>query len=179
MKARIGRPSFSGRTLSQAAGLLCVFVVLAIVHFLDQSGPRGRSASAERSSWAGQSSSRAFSSQSIEPGRSGRPQLQTRERGRENAVLLEQLPAEARAVLKQIRTNGPFQFDRDGSVFGNFERLLPEQPRGYYREYTVLTPGIRHRGPRRIVAGRNAERYYTDDHYRSFRKITLPPNDQN
>jgi ribonuclease T1 len=56
-------------------------------------------------------------------------------------------------------------------VFGNFERVLPRRERGYYREYTVATPGVRHRGARRIVAGRGGELYYTEDHYRTFRRV--------
>ena len=81
------------------------------------------------------------------------------------------LPAEARHTLALIKSNGPFPFPKDGSVFGNRERLLPAKPRGYYREYTVITPGSRNRGARRIVAGRNADYYYTDDHYGSFKRI--------
>lgn len=90
------------------------------------------------------------------------------------------LPAEAQHTLSLIRGGGPFPYRRNDDVtFGNFERLLPSQPRGYYREYTVPTPGSRNRGPRRIVAGRgksgdfsrSGEYYYTDDHYRSFRRI--------
>ena len=81
------------------------------------------------------------------------------------------LPAEARATLALIRAGGPFPYDRDGSVFGNREALLPKRERGYYREYTVRTPGARDRGARRIVAGRGGEYYYTDDHYRTFRRI--------
>ena len=81
------------------------------------------------------------------------------------------LPVEARATLALIRAGGPFPHGRDGSVFGNREALLPKRPRGYYREYTVRTPGARDRGARRIVAGRDGEYYYTDDHYRTFRRI--------
>jgi len=81
------------------------------------------------------------------------------------------LPAEARATLALIRAGGPFPHDRDGSVFGNREALLPKRERGHYREYTVRTPGARDRGARRIVAGRDGEYYYTDDHYRTFRRI--------
>jgi ribonuclease T1 len=70
-----------------------------------------------------------------------------------------------------IHRGGPFPYERDGVVFGNFERALPARERGYYHEYTVATPGIPHRGARRIVAGRGGELYYTDDHYRTFRRI--------
>lgn len=89
------------------------------------------------------------------------------------------LPAEARETLHLIKRGGPFPYRKDGAIFGNFERRLPPRPRGYYREYTVPTPGARDRGARRIVAGQGAtgdvrtsgEYYYTDNHYRSFRQI--------
>ena len=88
-----------------------------------------------------------------------------------NQVALAQLPREARETLAAIKRGGPFAFERDGVVFGNYERHLPSRERGYYREYTVPTPGQRSRGARRIVAGGPAEYYYSDDHYRSFRRI--------
>jgi len=81
------------------------------------------------------------------------------------------LPAEARSVLALVRAGGPFHYDKDGAIFGNRERRLPPKARGYYREYTVKTPGIRDRGARRIIAGRSGEYYYTDDHYRTFMRI--------
>lgn len=88
-------------------------------------------------------------------------------------VTAEQLPPEARQTLKLIDAGGPFPYRRDGVVFKNIEQRLPQQPRGYYREYTVPTPGSRDRGARRIVTGEQppAVFYYTDDHYRSFRRI--------
>lgn len=86
-------------------------------------------------------------------------------------VTSSELPREARQTLERIRKGGPFPYERDGVVFGNFEKRLPVKERGYYREYTVPTPGLKHRGARRIVAGRGGEYYYTDDHYRSFRPI--------
>ncbi len=94
-------------------------------------------------------------------------------------VAVEALPPEAGKTLLLIQRGGPFPYRKDGTVFANRERLLPRQPRGYYTEYTVPTPGSRDRGARRIVAGRGAtgqpassgEYYYTDDHYRSFRRI--------
>jgi len=81
------------------------------------------------------------------------------------------LPPEARQTLALIRAGGPFPYPKDDSAFGNRERLLPVRRRGYYREYTVATPGLRDRGARRIVAGREGERYYTEDHYRTFKRI--------
>lgn len=92
------------------------------------------------------------------------------------SVSFSALPAQGQQVLGQIRQGGPFRYEKDGTVFFNRERLLPPQKRGYYREYTVPTPGLNHRGARRIVCG--GERitapdacFYTEDHYASFRRI--------
>jgi ribonuclease T1 len=86
-------------------------------------------------------------------------------------IALADLPDEARHTLALIRAGGPFPHAQDGRTFGNRESLLPRRERGYYREYTVRTPGARDRGARRIVAGSGGEYYYTADHYRSFRRI--------
>lgn len=86
-------------------------------------------------------------------------------------VRLDQLPPEARQTLLLIKRGGPFPYPRDGITFGNRERLLPPQARNYYREYTVPTPGVKHRGARRIVTGVPGEYWYTADHYRSFKRI--------
>jgi guanyl-specific ribonuclease Sa len=85
------------------------------------------------------------------------------------------LPPEAEQTLRLIEQGGPFPYDRDGVTFQNRERRLPERPRGYYREYTVRTPGENDRGARRIVTGGDPPEvyYYTDDHYRSFRKLEM------
>lgn len=85
------------------------------------------------------------------------------------------LPDEAAATLAAIARGGPFEHRQDGVTFGNYEGLLPKQPRGYYREYTVETPGARTRGTRRIITGGNPPEvyYYTDDHYRSFRRFEV------
>lgn len=88
-----------------------------------------------------------------------------------SAIFIAELPPEARATLQLIKHGGPFPYARDGAAFGNFERILPPQPRDYYREYTVKTPGARNRGARRIVCGVLPECYYTANHYRSFRRI--------
>jgi ribonuclease T1 len=86
-------------------------------------------------------------------------------------IAVKDLPQEARETLLLIAKGGPFPFDRDGIVFGNFEKRLPIRERGYYREFTVTTPGIRHRGARRIVTGQGGEKYYSDDHYKTFKRV--------
>ena len=87
------------------------------------------------------------------------------------SIAFEDLPPEAQQTIELIQQGGPFPYDKDGSVFRNRERLLPRQPDGYYREYTVETPGSDDRGARRIVAGSDSELYYTDDHYESFHRV--------
>lgn len=87
------------------------------------------------------------------------------------AIRESQLPAEGRRTLALIRQGGPFPYNRDGVTFSNFERLLPRKSGGYYKEYTVPTPGESDRGARRIVAGNGGEKYYTPDHYESFKFI--------
>ena len=86
-------------------------------------------------------------------------------------VAARDLPREAQATLRLIQRGGPFPYAKDGAVFGNREGKLPRRARGYYREYTVKTPGVRTRGARRIVAGGGREFFYTADHYNSFRRI--------
>ena len=93
-------------------------------------------------------------------------------------VMLAQLPSQAQATYNLIRAGGPFPYPKDGVVFGNRERLLPTQPRGYYREYTVPTPQSRNRGARRIVCGGQPPTqpqacYYTGNHYASFSRIVV------
>ena len=92
-------------------------------------------------------------------------------------VAITALPAEAQSIERAIRRGGPFAYPKDGIVFANRERLLPEQPRGFYREYTVPTPGAHDRGARRIVCGGSPPTapvacYYTANHYSSFHRIT-------
>jgi ribonuclease T1 len=94
---------------------------------------------------------------------------------RGGTVEVEALPPEALDTLALIADDGPFPYDQDGATFQNREGVLPDQPRGYYREYTVETPGSPDRGARRIVTGRDGERYYTDDHYDTFRLIVGEP----
>ena len=99
------------------------------------------------------------------------------ETGPAGTVHIAELPVQGRDMMALIYQGGPFRHDKDGTVFGNRERILPAKTRGYYREYTVRTPNERSRGARRIVCGGVKPAapdacYYTDDHYASFRKIT-------
>jgi ribonuclease T1 len=83
-----------------------------------------------------------------------------------------ELPPEALDTLKDIDNGGPYAYPgRDDTTFTNREGLLPDHESGYYREYTVETPGSDDRGARRIIRGEGGEFYYTDDHYDSFRRI--------
>lgn len=90
-------------------------------------------------------------------------------------INVRDLPPEAKQTLRLIQQGGPYPYEKDGSVFGNYERQLPKRARGYYHEFTVKTPYARNRGARRIVAGGERrpyiEFYYTDDHYASFKRI--------
>jgi ribonuclease T1 len=92
-----------------------------------------------------------------------------------NEVAITRLPVEAQKTLVLIKTGGPFPYAKDGAVFGNYEGILPKRKRGYYREFTVTTPGARNRGARRIVTGgeliSSGEYYYTEDHYATFKRI--------
>jgi ribonuclease T1 len=96
------------------------------------------------------------------------------------SLLVSEMPREGQKTYQLILEGGPFPYEKDGTVFGNRERLLPRHSRGYYREYTVRTPGARNRGARRIVCGgqeptRPKACYYTEDHYASFRLIVDKP----
>ena len=81
------------------------------------------------------------------------------------------LPKEARQTIALIKKGGPYPYKKDGSVFGNFEKFLPLHERGYYKEFTVPSPGARDRGARRIILGKAGELYYTDNHYASFKRV--------
>jgi ribonuclease T1 len=92
-----------------------------------------------------------------------------------DVITVSQLPLEAQQTLVLIRQGGPFPFSKDGTAFGNYDKALPRQARGYYHEYTVKTPGARNRGARRIIVGgqpiSSRDRYYTDNHYATFKRI--------
>ncbi len=106
--------------------------------------------------------------------RQGAPETEQAQRGQ--VIALSELPVQAQDVHRRIHEGGPFRYGKDGSIFGNRERQLPRRPRGFYREYTVPTPGERDRGARRIVCGGKELRqpetcFYTRDHYASFQQI--------
>ena len=134
----------------------------------DRASERANDRNPDRAS--GKASDRASDRSSDRASRQGTDGLGT--------VAVADLPAEARQTLALIREGGPYPYEKDGTVFGNYERKLPRQRRGYYTEYTVRTPRVRSRGARRIIAGgrdgRPTEFYYTDDHYQTFRRIEFP-----
>ncbi|MER5729288.1 ribonuclease domain-containing protein [Streptomyces sp. NPDC002138] len=86
-------------------------------------------------------------------------------------VRAAELPEQARDTLALIDKGGPYPYRQDNTVFGNFEKVLPQQKRGYYHEFTVKTPGSRDRGARRIITGQGSEFFYTDDHYSTFKAV--------
>ncbi len=88
-------------------------------------------------------------------------------------VALSSLPPQAAQTVALIKKGGPFPYSQDGVVFDNNEHLLPSEPRGYYHEYTVDTPGASTRGTRRIITGRGGQYYYTGDHYDSFVRVDV------
>ncbi len=149
---------------SSAGAIVLVLLVTAFLWWNQAGGP------------ADPSSDRAR-----DPGSSGQSQSQPRtQRPRQPAtdpvsglrwVAARDLPGEARQTLARIDAGGPFPEDEDDETFGNYEGILPDEPRGYYREYTVHTPGYSGRGARRIVAGQGGQYYWTADHYASFARI--------
>ena len=105
-----------------------------------------------------------------------RRQAYTQDIDAASTVPLSSLPDQAQDVHRRILAGGPFRYTKDGVVFGNRERILPRQQRGFYHEYTVPTPGERDRGARRIVCGGKDDRkpetcFYSKDHYQSFQPI--------
>lgn len=139
----------SARTLLAAAGIVVIaLLAVLVVNQCATGGPAGSGGSAGSAVAGG-----------VTP-RSGLP-----------TIAAAQLPAQATAVLALVDRGGPFPYAQDGTVFSNREGLLPKRPSGYYREYTVTTPGSPDRGARRLIVGRAGDVYYTNDHYESFRQV--------
>jgi ribonuclease T1 len=86
-------------------------------------------------------------------------------------IAATELPKQAQETIALIKAGGPFPYPRDGIAFSNREKILPKEKRGYYKEYTVKTPGAKNRGARRIVTGGEGQFYYSDDHYASFKRV--------
>ena len=167
--------------LHLAAGVLLVLVALWLV--LGDATGDGDGGAAGSSTTASSASRSATSSAATPsstrrstPSSTGRttPSSPTGERTPDSGmptIAASELPREGRETLRLIHRGGPFPYDRDGITFQNRERILPAQPRSYYVEYTVPTPGESDRGARRLVAGDDGDVYFTDDHYRSFRQV--------
>lgn len=150
-------------------GVLGVIVVLAAAWFgidLSTSGEATSQPSSQASSSATTTSSNTPTSESISS----------------NSCSMSELPQKADEVVDDILAGGPFDYpDNDGVRFGNYEGVLPQESSNYYREYTVETPGLSHRGPLRIVTGGSNPTdpevwYYTSDHYETFCAITDAEN---
>lgn len=170
-------PRLSRRT-TQVVSTVVTVVLLVGVWWLQSRGAQedqaGRAVDASSSSPSSPSSPSSASSPSTsrEPKASSPASRDTHDEDGIPYVDLADLPPEAAEVVDLIEAGGPFAYPgKDGSTFGNFEGLLPDRPRGYYAEYTVETPGIDHRGARRIIAGDGGELYWTEDHYASFERI--------
>jgi ribonuclease T1 len=153
------------RTRRPLLALLLLGVLLAGGYLISavRSDEPGTSGSGPAVTTAGPGSTTARPAGSARPDGPGADGLRT--------VPVDALPVEAQRVLRTIDAGGPFPYAQDGTVFGNLERLLPARQRGWYREYTVPTPGSRDRGARRIIAGQDGARYYTADHYDSFDRV--------
>ncbi len=161
----------SSRSTTRLAQVIGGFVLILVAIWVVLGGPGGeggssgsgepsRSVSASPAAGASPSSAAGESPGSAQTPASG---LAT--------IPESQLPQEGRETLALIHAGGPFPYDRDGITFHNREGILPPQDRGYYSEYTVPTPGLDHRGAKRIVCGEAMDCYYTQDHYASFAQI--------
>lgn len=161
------------RTVTKVGGIITAVAVVLLLVYALQSG--GGSPSAEPSSGpsATATSTERTTTRSPRPARStATPSDGTTGSDGLALVRLADLPSQARRTVALIDAGGPFPYAKDGATFNNFEGVLPKQPRGYYREYTVPTPGERDRGARRIVTGdRDRELFYTADHYETFARV--------
>ncbi|MEP6856698.1 MAG: ribonuclease domain-containing protein [Pedococcus sp.] len=163
-------PAAQTRTVRVALALLAIGLVLLVWWWASESSTGEAGARAG----AGSSSSSSSSAGAARPGGSGASPAKTvqpRDTSGLASVTVADLPREAQRTLDLISAGGPYPYSRDGVVFQNRERLLPRKTSGYYREYTVPTPGEHDRGARRIITGKSGERYWTADHYASFRVI--------
>ena len=169
-------PRLGKRTTQVLSTLASVLLLVAVWWIQSQGDDDGGSQARDRASSSGTASrtSSATPSRTVESTPTPSPT------GQESAVDedgipyvdLADLPPEAAETVELIDAGGPFPYPgKDGSTFGNFEGVLPDRERGYYAEYTVETPGLDHRGARRIIAGDGGELYWTADHYESFERI--------
>ncbi|MDO5499866.1 MAG: ribonuclease [Propionibacteriaceae bacterium] len=160
---------------------LAVLVLIVLGAWLLLGGGTGGSGrtptTAQPTSWAQTTTPPATATGTTAPARPGTTAARSPDRATDPVsglawIAAADLPREAHRTLELIDRGGPFPYDKDGSTFGNYEGILPQERRGYYREYTVDTPGSRNRGARRIVTGDNDRiHYWTDDHYATFKRI--------
>lgn len=165
------RPGRAASRGTAAFAVVAVAVLLALVWWAGRDGDAGAGTGSGATTVAAATPT-ATTTATRRPSAAPPP---ARDRGTLPVVRESDLPVEARETLDLIAAGGPFPYDRDGATFQNRERLLPRHPPGWYREYTVPTPGEDDRGARRIVTGRDGTAYWTDDHYGSFSVIEEEP----
>ncbi|KGN40509.1 ribonuclease [Knoellia aerolata DSM 18566] len=151
--------------LTWLAPLLVLALVVGLWWVLTRDGATGATATTDTPG------ARATATAPTTPGGPATPSADDTPDSGLATIAESRLPREARATLTLIRAGGPYPYDQDDRTFQNREGILPRQARGYYREYTVETPGSDDRGARRIITGRDGDRYWTSDHYDSFRQI--------
>ncbi len=169
MSSRSGLKRFAlARSWLPIAAVLVVMVMVAWsqMHLT----PTTTSASQSRTTVAGPSPTSTTRPAQTSPSRAGCPSPSGAD-----TVDVGELPVEALDTLELIASDGPYPYRQDDGVFSNREKMLPNHPKGYYREYTVVTPGSDDRGARRVIAGDCGDQWYTDDHYASFRLIVGTP----
>lgn len=174
MTTRAKSPAAKRKQLATLiAGVIAVLIVLGAAFLINKLGANDAAAPAASSA---KTSTGKTSSAKPTPATSGSSASAAASRKTDApanpsklpVIKASQLPKEGQQTLALIGKGGPYPYDRDGINFGNFEGVLPKQPGGYYREFTVPTPGASNRGAKRIIVGNGGEKYYTEDHYASF-----------
>lgn len=170
------RETGAGRRLASIVVLVLVLALVGVAWWLNHrttptdTATAGRSTSSSRATAAKGATAKGATAkgQTREPAQGGKVDPESRLPWIDASAL----PREAQQVLASIDRGGPYAYDKDGTTFGNLEGRLPQKPRGFYREYTVTTPGESDRGARRIVTGDNDKQFFwTDDHYETFARV--------
>ena len=178
MTTRAKSPAAKRKQLATLiAGVIAVLIVLGAAFLINKLGANDAAAPAASSAKASTGKTSSAKPTPASSGSTPSSSASAAANSKTNApanpsklpvIKASQLPKEGQQTLALIGKGGPYPYDRDDINFGNFEGVLPKQPGGYYREFTVPTPGASNRGAKRIIVGKSGEKYYTDDHYASF-----------